>query len=136
MFCAWKDLEVSFCSPKNDIYPTSAPEVTSSPAPTAYCDKSSITAYNETFAQDVGRAVRDNIMSPEHKLVFPDHELKEGSAAAQRLETGQGGMLAFVGRGGSITGRGGHGIVIDDPIKDRQEADSNHITAAGEALGE
>jgi predicted phage terminase large subunit-like protein len=84
-------------------------------------------SYNETFAQDVGRAVRDNIMSPEHKLVFPDHELKEGSAAAQRLETVQGGMLAFVGRGGSITGRGGHGIVIDDPIKDRQEADSKLI---------
>lgn len=83
--------------------------------------------YNETFAGDVGRAVRDNIMSTEHRLVFPNHVLKEGSAAAQRLETLEGGVLAFVGRGGSITGRGGHGIVIDDPIKDRQEADSKLI---------
>jgi len=83
--------------------------------------------YNETFAQDVGRAVRTNIQSPEHRLVFPKHELKDGSASAQRLETSGGGMLAFVGRGGSITGRGGHGIIIDDPIKDRKEADSKLI---------
>lgn len=83
--------------------------------------------YNETFAQDVGRAVRDNILSPEHRLVFPEHQLKDGSAASQRLETEQGGLLAFVGRGGSITGRGGHGIVIDDPIKDRKEADSRTV---------
>ena len=83
--------------------------------------------YNDTYAQDVGRAVRDNIRSPEHRLVFPDHALKGGSAAAQRLETAAGGLLAFVGRGGAITGRGGHGIILDDPIKDRQEADSRLI---------
>lgn len=32
-----------------------------------------------------------------------------------------------MGRGGAATGRGGHGIVIDDPIKDRREADSKVI---------
>ncbi len=83
--------------------------------------------YNDTFAEDNGRAVRDNIQSPEHRLIFPNHRLKEGSAASKRLETVEGGILAFVGRGGSITGRGGHGIVIDDPIKDRKEADSKLI---------
>jgi hypothetical protein len=82
--------------------------------------------YNENFAGDNGRAVRDIIRSPEHRQVFPDHRLKDGSEAAQRLQTEEGGMLAFVGRGGSITGRGGHGIVIDDPIKDREEADSKN----------
>ena len=83
--------------------------------------------YNDTFAEDVGRAVRDNIQSQQHQQAFPHHRLKDGSAAAKRLETEQGGILAFVGRGGSITGRGGHGIIIDDPIKDRQEADSKLI---------
>lgn len=83
--------------------------------------------YNDTFAEDVGRAVRDNIQSNAHQQIFPEHRLKEGSAAAKRLETTAGGILAFVGRGGSITGRGGHGIIIDDPIKDRQEADSKLI---------
>lgn len=83
--------------------------------------------YNDTYAGDNGRAVRDIIQSPEHALVFPDYALKDGSMSAQRLQTHLGGMLAFVGRGGSITGRGGHGIVIDDPIKDRLEADSKLI---------
>jgi predicted phage terminase large subunit-like protein len=83
--------------------------------------------YNEVYAGDIGRAVRDNIQSHEHQLVFPDHTLKAGSEAAQRLETTLGGQLSFVGRGGSITGRGGHGLIIDDPIKDRKEADSQLI---------
>ena len=90
-----------------------------------YPDRSMILGtYNDTFAGDIGRAVRDNIVSSEHRLVFPEHQLKDGSTAAQRLETVQGGQLSFVGRGGSITGRGGHGLIIDDPIKDRKEADS------------
>lgn len=93
-----------------------------------HADKSLIFGtYNETYAADVGRAVRDYIRMPEHQLVFPGHGLKEGSESAQRLETTEGGILAFVGRGGSITGRGGHGLIIDDPIKDRREADSQLV---------
>lgn len=80
--------------------------------------------YNETYASDVGRAVRSNIESLPHQQVFPDHFLKAGSASQTRLETVDDGMLMFVGRGGPITGRGGHGIILDDPIKDREEADS------------
>ena len=83
--------------------------------------------YNNDYAGDNGRAVRDILMSEQHQQVFPNFFLKEGSAAANRLETMLGGQLSFVGRGGSITGRGGHGIIIDDPIKDRQEADSKLI---------
>ena len=83
--------------------------------------------YNENFSGDTGRAVRSIIQSPEHRLVFPEHELKQDSVAAQRLMTTQEGQLSFVGRGGSITGRGGHGLIIDDPIKDRREADSGTI---------
>ncbi len=83
--------------------------------------------YNETFAGDIGRAVRTNIQSPEHQLAFPHHLLKDGSEAAQRLETTAGGQLSFVGRGGTITGRGGDGIIVDDPIKDRDEADSKLV---------
>jgi predicted phage terminase large subunit-like protein len=83
--------------------------------------------YNERFALDIGRAVRDVIQSPGYRQVFPQMGLKEGSAAADRLETQFGGVLAFVGRGGTITGRGGDVLVIDDPLKDRHEADSPTI---------
>jgi predicted phage terminase large subunit-like protein len=43
------------------------------------------------------------------------------------LQTTEGGILAFVGRGGTTTGRGGDVLIIDDPLKDRQEADSPTI---------
>jgi len=71
--------------------------------------------------------VRDIMLSPAYAQVFPDTRLKVDSAASDRLETVQGGVMAFVGRGGTTTGRGGDVLVIDDPLKDRQEADSPTI---------
>jgi len=83
--------------------------------------------YNEKFSQDIGRAVRDIMISPAYAQVFPHAILKTDSKASDRLETVQGGVLAFVGRGGTTTGRGGNCLIIDDPIKDRMEADSPTI---------
>lgn len=83
--------------------------------------------YNDTFSEDVGRAVRDVILHPGTAQAFPELVLKQDSAAANRLETIQGGVLAFVGRGGTTTGRGADLLVIDDPFKDSAEADSPTI---------
>jgi predicted phage terminase large subunit-like protein len=83
--------------------------------------------YNEKFSQDIGRAVRDIMLSPAYAQVFPDTTLKFDSKASDRLQTIQGGIMAFVGRGGTTTGRGGDVLIIDDPLKDRQEADSPTI---------
>lgn len=83
--------------------------------------------YNQTFADEIGRAVRDVILHPAYAQVFPNTGLRDNSKAADRLETIYGGILAFVGRGGTTTGRGANLIVIDDPIKDRKEANSRLI---------
>lgn len=80
--------------------------------------------YNQPFAEDYGRAVRGIIQSQQYKTVFPGTTLAKGSAAADRLVTEEGGMMAFVGRGGSSTGRGADFLIIDDPLKDREEASS------------
>jgi predicted phage terminase large subunit-like protein len=80
--------------------------------------------YNEKFSQDIGRAVRNIMLSPPYAQVFPKTVLKQNSKASDRLQTTEGGILAFVGRGGTTTGRGGDILIIDDPLKDRQEADS------------
>jgi predicted phage terminase large subunit-like protein len=80
--------------------------------------------YNEKFSGDIGRAVRDIMHHPAYAQVFPHAVLKQDSQASDRLETDQGGVLAFVGRGGTTTGRGGDILIVDDPTKDRQEADS------------
>lgn len=80
--------------------------------------------YNAEFAQDFGRSVRETMRMPVFQQVFPGAKLKVGSAAAGRIQTDEGGLAVFVGTGGSLTGRGADLLVIDDPIKDREEADS------------
>lgn len=85
--------------------------------------------YAQERADDVGRHVRNLIRDPVHKMVF-GQGLAGESTAAHRFsvttrEDGQAeGGAFFVGRGGAVTGRGGDGLVIDDPIKNREEADS------------
>ena len=83
--------------------------------------------YNDEFAQDFGRNVRDTMKSDIYKQVFPRCKLKAGSQASDRIQTEEGGIAVFVGRGGSLTGRGADLLVIDDPIKDREEADSKTL---------
>ena len=83
-----------------------------------------VATYNEHYAQDLGRKIRDIIMSPQYHQVFPDLRIKKKSSAVNRVETSEGGVIFCVGRGSAITGRGAHCILLDDPIKDRKEADS------------
>jgi predicted phage terminase large subunit-like protein len=91
-------------------------------------EKSIIVAtYSEKFAWDHGRAVRNLIEDPLYRQVFPKIHLRAGSASVDRLETEEGGVLFFLGRGSGATGRGADVILLDDPIKDRREADSPAI---------
>lgn len=91
-------------------------------------DKNGIVAtYNDDFASDFGKDVRSIVTSPQFKQVFPDCRLVRGGGAADRLQTTRGGQWSFVGRGGSLTGRGGHILICDDLIKDDKEAQSQAI---------
>lgn len=81
-------------------------------------------SYNETMGEEVGGHVRDLMKSPIYRQIFPGCELKPGSAAKDRVETKEGGILSFVGRGGTITGRGADCLIIDDIVKDSEEANS------------
>lgn len=83
--------------------------------------------YNDDFAGDNGRAMREIIRSPEYQAIFPNAQLKKGSQAQDRLEFTAGGAIFPVGRGSAITGRGADMAVIDDPIKGREEAESAAI---------
>ena len=53
--------------------------------------------------------------------------IKENADAVEEWQTTAGGGLWAVGRGGSATGRSAHLFVVDDPLKDRQEAESDTI---------
>ncbi len=81
-------------------------------------------SYSADLAQDFGRDVRNLVGSQDFGNVFPGVSLAADSSAAGRWNSNGGGSYVAVGVGGSITGRGAHIGIIDDPLKDRQEADS------------
>ena len=83
-----------------------------------------VATYNDDFAMDFGAEVRRIMVSPAFKQVFPNVRLMRGGAAKDRLQTEQGGMATFVGVGGSLTGRGAHCLILDDLIKDYEQARS------------
>lgn len=81
-------------------------------------------SYNSDLASDFGRNVRNIVGSPEFGQVFPDVSLAVDSAAANRMNTNKGGAYVAAGVGTAVTGRGADIALIDDPFKDREEADS------------
>lgn len=80
--------------------------------------------YNENLAKDKGAEVKGVIEEPAFKQVFPECQLSKGGKAQGRIRTTNKNAAYFVGRGGSITGRGGDLIVVDDLFKNDEEADS------------
>jgi phage terminase large subunit-like protein len=81
-------------------------------------------SYNSDLANDFGRNVRNLVAEPEFGQVFPGVSLAPDSQAANRMNTNHGGTYVAAGVGTAVTGRGAHIALIDDPFKDREEADS------------
>lgn len=81
-------------------------------------------SYNSELAGDFGRDVRNIVASEEHRALFPTGGLAADSAAAMRWHTSAGGGYAAAGVGTAVTGRGAHVLIVDDPVKDRADADS------------
>lgn len=83
--------------------------------------------YSQDFANDQGGHVRAYMQSKRYSLVFPNVRLRSDSKAKDHMTTEQGGQLSFLGRGGAGTGKPADFFIIDDPIKDDQEAQSDTI---------
>ena len=89
-------------------------------------------SYNTDLAVSFGRKARNIVDSAEYKLLFPGVSLAEDSKAAGQWnisykkdgEWTAGGEYTAVGIGGGATGRGADIFIIDDPVKDKQEAES------------
>jgi predicted phage terminase large subunit-like protein len=81
-------------------------------------------SYGQELADDFGRRVRNTLSSPLHTAIFPESRVSGDSAAMNRLNLTAGGAYFAVGRGAAITGRGAHLLLIDDPLKDAEEAGS------------
>jgi predicted phage terminase large subunit-like protein len=92
--------------------------------------------YSQELADDFGRKVRNQITDAAYRLIFPGVSLNADSQAAKRfhvvatgqeMATTQDGAYFAVGIGGPLTGRGAHLLLIDDPVKNREEAESELI---------
>ena len=82
------------------------------------------TTYGQDLADGFGRKVRNAVSDPRHARSFPESILADDSKSAQRFNTTDGGVYYAVGAGGAVTGRGADLLLIDDPLKNREEADS------------
>jgi predicted phage terminase large subunit-like protein len=82
------------------------------------------TSYSQTKANDVGRKVRNQLDDKIHQAVFPDCRIADDMKSIQHFSTEQGGEYYSMGVCGTVVGRGGKLIIIDDPIKDRASAES------------
>jgi predicted phage terminase large subunit-like protein len=80
-----------------------------------------LSSYEADFAAQWGRQVRNLIIEYGGRL---DLHLREDSKAANRWNTPQGGGMLTAGIGGAITGRGGNLIIVDDPVKNWEQATS------------
>lgn len=81
-------------------------------------------SYGAELAHSFGREARNVMLNEYRGELFPDVHIRTDSAAAHRWNTNHGGGLLATGIPGPITGRGAHLLNIDDPIRGREDAES------------
>ena len=80
-------------------------------------------SHTSELAERFGRRVRNLVAGQEFRNIF-EFGVASDSAAAGRWDTEKGGEYFACGVGGSVTGRRADIGVIDDPVKSREESDS------------
>ena len=79
------------------------------------------------LATSFSRYIRDLVRSDTYQALFPDTKLDASSQSVENWMTTDGGGYIAAGIGTMITGRGAHILLIDDPVKDAEAADSQLI---------
>lgn len=80
-----------------------------------------LTSYTAELANTLSRNARANY------LALAGRQLADDSAAARHWETGEGGGMWAAGFGGSMLGKGMHLGLVDDPLKNAEEAQSEIV---------
>jgi predicted phage terminase large subunit-like protein len=81
-----------------------------------------LASYEASFAQTWGRKARD--LLEEHGAGLYGVQVRSDARAADRWYTSAGGVMAASGIGGRFTGMGADLLIIDDPVKNAEEARS------------
>jgi len=80
--------------------------------------------YNSELSMTFGRQVRQYAKDPYTLQTFNKFELSTDSRAVDHWGTSRNGVYYSIGLGGTTTGRRANLLIIDDPIKSREDADS------------
>jgi predicted phage terminase large subunit-like protein len=80
--------------------------------------------YNLDLPMKFSRKVREIVRDPGYGPMFENTQMDKDSQSAEAWMTTMGGGFTAAGVGGGITGKGAHILIIDDPIKNQEEADS------------
>lgn len=81
-------------------------------------------SYAAKLSAKFGRKIRNQIRDPMYRAIFPGVRLSKDSSSSTEFSTSNGGMYFSTGVDGGATGRGAHLLLIDDPLKDRKQAES------------
>lgn len=85
-----------------------------------------VSSYSSELATEFGQGTRDIVNSPAYQAIF-NTRLRQDTKAKSKWMTDDGGGYTSVGVGGAVTGKGFKIGIIDDPFKNREEADSETI---------
>lgn len=85
-----------------------------------------LASYGDDLARKMGRRARSIIRQARYRGIF-DASLTTDSQAAQEFALTNGSEYMACGILGGVTGNRAHGIIIDDPIKGREQANSETI---------
>lgn len=83
--------------------------------------------YSEELSTDFGRKVRNVVAEPLFRAIFPAARISSDAQSIHRFALTEGGAYYATGRGGAITGRGADLLLLDDLLKDADEARSDAV---------
>ena len=83
-------------------------------------------SYSGSLAMSFSRKVRQLLREPSYGKVFEETNLDRDSQSVESWSTTKGGGYVAAGVGGGITGKGANILLIDDPVKNREDAESDN----------
>jgi len=87
-----------------------------------------VASYGQGLSETFGKKVQTQIESQEFKAIFP--AFRATKCTQREINSDKRGMYVATSIGGSLTGKGANCLIIDDPVKDRQEAESTRMRDA------
>lgn len=86
--------------------------------------------YAGSLANGISRKVRGLVDSEDYGVLFPGCRVDPENRNAEGWLTKRSGGFVPAGVGGAITGKGAHVLIVDDPVKNAEEAESPTVREA------